>query len=96
MSLLTRLNFYLIYSEMISGEKPYQCSDCEKRYSHFTDLKRHRYTHTGEYPFICSHCDKGFAKKSAYESHIKNHAKKIPVTMSTSKIVELEETSEME
>lgn len=77
-----------------TGEKPYQCTDCDKRYSHFTDLKRHRYTHTGEYPFMCSHCDKGFAKKAAYETHMNNHAKK-GISTNVVKMV-IEETSEIE
>ncbi len=40
-----------------TGEKPYKCSQtshCDKRLSHFGNLKSHEMIHTGEKPYIYS------------------------------------------
>lgn len=55
-------------------EKPFVCKFCNKAYSHYSDMKRHSYTHTGNYPFSCEFCQKQFAKKSTYKMHISMHS----------------------
>lgn len=34
-----------------SGEKPHKCDQCDKKYSHKIDLKRHMMLHTGNKPY---------------------------------------------
>lgn len=55
-------------------EKPFVCKFCNKAYSHYSDMKRHSYTHTGNYPFSCEFCQKQFAKKSTYKLHMSIHS----------------------
>lgn len=79
--------FFLNKIIVFAGERPYVCQDCDKRYSHYTDLKRHRYTHTGDFPFKCETCSKGFSKRSAMESHMKQHG----LIMKTEEILEVQQ-----
>ncbi|XP_035457710.2 zinc finger protein ZFP2-like [Spodoptera frugiperda] len=57
-----------------TGEKPYQCRDCPKRFSIFQRLKIHQRTHTGERPFKCSVCPKAFKHKAALNRHDRVHS----------------------
>ena len=43
-----------------TGERPFACSKCEKRYNQQDHLKTHELTHAGGQPFACSKCEKLF------------------------------------
>ena len=58
-----------------TGEKPYSCTYCEKRFTQSHSLKSHERNHKGEKPFDCMHCDKKFSQSQYAKKHELTHLK---------------------
>lgn len=54
-----------------TGEKPFKCNVCQKRFTLKSDLKNHSRIHTGEKPFQCPSCLKEFKQKSYLTFHMR-------------------------
>ncbi|XP_059911571.1 gastrula zinc finger protein XlCGF49.1-like [Gadus macrocephalus] len=61
-----------------SGEKPYQCDQCSKRFSRRDALKIHISTHTGEKPYRCDQCSKRFSRSDSLKIHMSTHTGEKP------------------
>lgn len=61
-----------------TGEKPFQCSVCERRFRHRCNLKTHHMLHTGEKPHQCNWCGTAFREKGSLVNHIRTHTGERP------------------
>lgn len=64
-----------IYNHMMrhSGEKPYACNQCEKKFGSKPQLKQHLLVHSGLKPFVCSVCGKAFNNLYNLQVHERMH-----------------------
>ena len=58
---------------MHTGEKPYECDICKKKFKQSSELTSHRRVHTGEKPYACEICKKMFSKNSNLTKHKRLH-----------------------
>lgn len=54
-----------------TGERPYRCDRCGRKFSRAESLKMHAVTHTEVFPFHCKGCWRGFSLKVEKEAHDK-------------------------
>ena len=59
--------------ETHSGEKPYDCSECEFQCADERTLNEHMKVHSGEKPYDCSECEFQCADEITLNEHMKSH-----------------------
>lgn len=57
----------------VSGEKPFECPECGRRFARSTDLKVHLPVHSEDKPYKCGECEKMFTRFSTLKEHIRTH-----------------------
>ena len=70
-----------------TGEKPYQCPYCPKRFSSFTNRMDHIRRHTKTKPHACQYCSMKFYRRYLLHEHVeKKHKNELTATKADSEV----------
>ena len=61
-----------------TGEKPFKCDICDRRFIELSQLKSHKRVHTGEKPYKCNVCQARFKQNHHLRKHQLIHSDERP------------------
>jgi len=63
----------MVATPLHTGERPFICQICEKRFTRVTNIRSHEQMHTEVSRFICQICEKRLTRASYLRTHILIH-----------------------
>ena len=79
-STVSATNIILFFFTLSTGIKPFECSECNKKFCSALSLQEHMSRHSNERPYICRECHRSFRQVSCLRRHLLTHSTVMPHT----------------
>ena len=70
---LRKFHCILLILKLFSGERPFQCLRCYKRFSDNSSYVKHKRTHTNTRLYKCPLCSTDFTQTGDRDKHLRTH-----------------------
>ena len=71
---------FCFFLTLSTGIKPFECSECNKKFCSALSLQEHMSRHSNERPYICRECHRSFRQVSCLRRHLLTHSTVMPHT----------------
>ena len=75
-----RHKYHFVFFTLSTGIKPFECSECNKKFCSALSLQEHMSRHSNERPYICRDCHRSFRQVSCLRRHLLTHSTVMPHT----------------
>lgn len=71
---MIRFRYMQAHAVIHTGDKPFECDTCQKRFNNKANLNKHKLIHANKRPFVCNICGHTYRQSYDLKRHMTTHS----------------------